>query len=322
MENKELNQNRKTKKRIVIVILLLIILVLISSPFVIINIVNNNNNKQVSEFKNNIETITKDDVSYAILEINPKVKLEIIDNKITNKECLNEDCERIFNNVDVTGKNIKEVIELFYNTSKDNGINVTMGVEVLITDEKMKEEIFSIGYAHYNYVTSKDIKEYLNGKEIENVKSDNEEILKTLKKDSDYGKLFICSNDDIISCYITEEFEKEMASANSMSQFFITAPKLVKLLEKFNIEYTYSDYYGFINVSEIDTLKGYYRIGTNYTKSESYIVKEGDPVPEGKEEVFENTFLEVIPNQALLPFIKFDLYNKTFDEKDLFYFSF
>ena len=55
-----------------------------------------------------------------------------------------------------------------------------------ITNEKMKEEIFSLEYAYYNYVTSKDIEEYLNEKEIENVKSNNEEIFETLKKDSDY----------------------------------------------------------------------------------------------------------------------------------------
>jgi len=321
MENKETKQSNKVKKRIVIVIVFLIILILISLPFISISIINNNNKKQISEFKNDMELIKKEDVSYAIIEINPKTILEIIDNKVVNKRCLNKDCEIIFNNIDVSNKNILEVIELLYNTSKDHGINVTNGVKVSVTDDKMRDEIINLGYTDYNFVSSNDIKQYLNENEIKNIKSDNEEIFEMLQKDSDYGKLFICNNNDQISCYITDEFEKEISSADSMSQFFITAPKLVRLFDKFNIEYDYSDNYGFINISAINTLNGQYRIGVDYSKSISYIGKEGDSVPEGQEERFESSFLEIIPNKALLPLNKFDLYNKTFNENDLFYFT-
>lgn len=315
MKNKEL----KNKKRIVIVIIFIIILIFL--PFISISIINNNNKKQVNEFKNNIELIKKEAVSYAIIEINPKTILEIIDNKVVNKRCLNKDCEIIFNNIDVLNKNILEVIELLYNTSKDHGINVSNGVKVSITDDKMRDEIINLGYINYNFVSSNDIKQYLSEEEMKKIKSDNEEIFKMLQKDSDYGKLFICNNNDQISCYITDEFENEISNANSMSQFFVTSPKLVRLFDKFNIEYDYSDNYGFINISAINTYNGYYRIGVDYSKSISHIVKEGDTIPEGKEEKFERAFLEIIPNKALLPLNKFDLYNKTFNEKDLFYFT-
>lgn len=309
------------KKIKVIVIIFIIVLILISAPFIAISIINNNNKKQVTKFKNNMELIKKEDVSYAIIEINPKAMLEIIDNKVVNKKCLNEDCETIFNSIDVLNKSVLEVIELLYNTSKDNGINVTNGVKVSITDDKMKDEIINLSYAHYNFVTNSDIKEYLNEEEIKNIKSDNEEIFEMLQKDSDYGKLFICNNSDQISCYITDEFEKEISNANSLAQFFITAPKLVRLFDKFNIEYTYSDNYGFINISEINTQSGYYRLGVDYVRSSLYIGAEGDTIPESKEERFEDAFIEIIPDKALLPLNKFDLYNKTFNEKDLFYFT-
>lgn len=316
MKNKEL----KSRKRIVIVIIFLIILILISLPFISISIINNNNEKQVNEFKNNIELIKKEDVSYAIIEINPKIILEIINNKVVNKRCLNEDCEIIFNNIDVSNRSMLEVIELLYNTSKEHGINVTNGVKVSITDDKMRDEIINLGYVDYNFVSSNDIKQYLTEEEMKNIKSDNEEIYEMLQKDSDYGKLFICDNNDQISCYITEKFENEISSANNMSQFFVTAPKLVRLFDKFNIGYDYSDNYGFINISAINIFNGYYRIGVDYSKSTSYIGKEGDTL-EGKEERFKNSFIEIIPDQALLPLNKFDLYNKTFNEKDLFYFT-
>ena len=311
----------KNKKRIVIVLIILIILILISLPFISINLINTKHRKQVIEFKNNMDLIKKEDVSYAVVEINPKTILKIVDNKVVNKRCLNEDCETIFGNIDVLNKSLLEVIELLYNTSKDNGINVTNGVNLSITDDKMKDEIINLGYVIYNFVSTEDIKQYLEEDEIKNIKSDNEEIFEMLKKDSDYGKLFICNNNEQLSCYITDEFEKEISSANSMVQFFVTAPKLVKVFNKFNIEYDYTDNYGFINISAINIPSGYYRIGVDYVRASSYIGKVGDTIPESKEERFENAFVEIIPDKALLPLNKFDLYNKTYNEKDLFYFT-
>ena len=111
-------------KKIKIILLVIVIIIIgIVTYFMIsynnykkelenINIVND----AVEEY-NNLE-------SYVFVDINPSLVLTIINNKINNVTCLNEDCNSFYNELDIIGNDINASIDDIYNKSIEYGFDV------------------------------------------------------------------------------------------------------------------------------------------------------------------------------------------------------
>lgn len=320
------------KKKIFLIIVFCFILILGIGCFIFFYS-NQLSKKNLEEFKESIQELQKEEVSYMIVEINPKAILEIVDGKVISKGCLNSDCLNIFQDIDFIGKDIKSVIELMYNKAKEKGIDVKDGVKVSSTNEKIKEYVKEIEYVDYKTIDSKEEKQQLE-QVIDNDKIKNEEkkedyqekLLKEYKNDSDHGELYTCSliNNEV-ACYITEEFDSELSkdldSNYNLYDFYQTSQKLERVLNKFDIKYDYKKTYNINNVTEIYMNNEPYLIGSNYTSASTTI---GIGIEaETKVNEYKNTAISVIKNDEtyLLPITKLDLITLKYNESDLIQFD-
>jgi len=332
MENEEIKRpKRKIFRKIFLGIVVLIVL-LVGYYFVSDFITNYKTNK----LKNKIEDIEKD-ITYAVVEINPKIILEIVNGKVSNRGCLNDDCKVVFNNINVTDKSLKEVVEILYNKAKENDIDVSNGVQVSSSDNKVKEEVEDLTYVKVEIITSEEeekfISEVIDNDKIKNKVSKEEladKLLKVYKKDKDYNKLYTCNiiNNEL-KCYITEEFEKvltyEGETLSEIYEDFRNYQKLEKLFDKFNIKYDKGKVEGIdlrlINNVYVNNTLYYLFTGTTYT---STTVSATGPIAEPITSSYNKAGVVLKRNEdfepfryEILPFSKFDLVSKSYNEEDV-----
>jgi hypothetical protein len=244
----ELKHNKKIFRKILLGIVLIIFLVWIYyfSGKLIYNYRNN-------KLRKNLEKIQQEEISYVIVEINPKVLLEIKNKKVVSKGCLNEDCEEIYKDIDITSKSVEEAIELLYNTAEQKGVDVSKGVKVSSTKEEIEEETKALEYVAYTKITSEEEQEYLslvldNEQIKEDTKDYNQKLLETYQKDSDYGRLYTCEiKNEKVACYIVEEavtfpiYKSEGEYLLHMTELLKVKEKRDHVLDKFGIPYVYED---------------------------------------------------------------------------------
>lgn len=88
------------KKKIVIVILLVIMIPLVS--YLGYNIISDKIDKSKSEkIGTAVSEIAKEKVDYVFVDINPSFMLTIKENMVNEVTCLNEDCNRVYDYIDV-----------------------------------------------------------------------------------------------------------------------------------------------------------------------------------------------------------------------------
>ena len=181
-------------KKIKIILLIIVIIIIgIVTYFMIsynnykkelenINIVND----AVEEY-NNLE-------SYVFVDINPSLVLTIINNKIDNVTCLNEDCNSFYSELDIIGNDINASIDEIYNKSVENGFDVN---DVNIKSNSVIN--ISLDYVNVEYIDKSLEKELLNSANI-NVTNENDELWNKIKEDSDYDKIYTCNmvNDELV----------------------------------------------------------------------------------------------------------------------------
>ena len=212
------------------------------------------NDMKVSKIQNKIDKIKDEEPTYIVVKINPSLMIELIDNKVNSSYCLNDDCKRIYDLNEIKGLDLDNTIDKLYNTAKDKGINVSNGVN-LYSNKNIK---IDKPYTNVEQVTSEEISNYLKETDIKN--DYDSDLLKIYESDSDYGKLYTCSNNGKLACYITDEFYKELSSfavcedggcpgSEYFYKFvdFITniTPKLDRVLRKFNVETYYKEEAGY-----------------------------------------------------------------------------
>lgn len=200
------------------------------------------------KFLNSLHETKQEEISYVIVEINPKLLMELKGNQINNFTCLNEDCKNVFNTINIKDKVINEAIEILYNTAIDKGINVSNGVKIFSQNEKIKEKVDNISYVTYKKITKEIENEYK--KEIidesektnfDNEKSYNEKLLEAYKKDKDYDKFYTCNLDNgDLECYITDRLFKKVGQnvdLTTLLEIVDGYQELMKVCDKFDIPY-------------------------------------------------------------------------------------
>lgn len=325
---------KKRKVLKVLCIIIVLVVLIIGSLALISKIKINNNKKQTTQFIQEYNQLVEEEkVSYVMVEINPKAMLEVVNNnKITNMQCLNFDCENILT-VDIKGKTLVDAIELLYETSKDNGIDVSKGVSVSSTNSKIEEKVKELKYVNYKTITEDEEKEYFEKNNIKDNNSTNNtqenfnnKLFELYKKDPDYNEVYTCSmEENNLQCYITEEFERNLPTQISITNMFYyneIHQKLMNVLDKFNIEYEnwLDDVEGdsTIKTNEIKAIKlpdAMHQVGVSYYKGDNF------------ESNFDFSFNIVIDSTLevgdygwsykTLPLSKLELTSSTYSESDI-----
>ena len=210
---------KKTKKRKILIIIITIILIAISSIFIYFKIQDYNTKKFIAK----IDKIKQEEIINLIVDINPSILLKVKNNTVIDSKCLNKDCQELLNKMNynyddnINNQDVDKIINTIYNESKNygydtsNGINITSSsssAEILVND--IKEASFK----KINFEKESSILENngYNIKEEQLSKEEyNNEILKELKSDVDYGSLYTCDiYEGEVKCYITDFIDKIM----------------------------------------------------------------------------------------------------------------
>jgi len=263
----------KSRKRVVrkILLVILILSICVLSYFYIDTLINDYKNDRL---KNKIQDI-QEEITYVVIEINPKMILEFKDEKVTKIGCLNKDCQTIFNNINIDDKSIKEAVEILYEQAKNSGIDVSKGVKVSSTNEVVQDEIKELDYTVYVEINKEEEKKYLDSvldnneiKEQTSKEEINNKLLETYKNDPDYGKYYTCNIEGSeLACYITTEFEEILSSFgtyeetwNEIYASINNVRKFESILDKFNVKYNSGGFEG-LDINLVETI---YARGVEY----------------------------------------------------------
>lgn len=280
----------------------------------------------ITEYKK-LEKSSK--VSYVMVEINPKLMLTVVDNKIVDMQCLNDDCKEKLE-IDILDKNISAAIEILYDEAKKQGFNVSKGVLVSSTDSEILNAFENVDYVNYKKIDGKEENSTLEQlKEEENFKDNsaeeyNNKLLQLYKKDIDYNSVYTCNFEGILTCYITESFAAELPTEISLLNRFsynLKFQRLMNTLDKFNVEYESMvtdveglDYFKANGVTGIKFNNLMHQFGVSY-----YTGNESDRnFSNANNIVLESTLENGTDGYAYktLPLSKFELVSKTYNESD------
>lgn len=269
----------KRKKKIFRkIILFTILLFLCIYGFLFIkNTINSFKSKKIY---NQIEEIKKDKLSYVVVSINPKIIIELKNDKVINTGCLNNDCISTFKNSNLANKNLKSAIETLYEVAKESGIDVS-NVSVF-SKENIENKLKDLNYVKYNQIDNNEELNYINQVlDNDNIKNQlskedyNKKLLETYQKDSDYGKYYTCVINDELECYLTDEFIEKFSyllSGNTSEEEVLKKiiantleydPILQRILDKFNVEYKTETFFGIKGITEIKINNNYYTLRTS-----------------------------------------------------------
>ena len=243
----------KKKKRILFklcfsILIIIMILLLIAS---LKNMIDNNNAKK---FYSVYQEYKADKVDYVFVEINPSFVLKVKDDKVLDVACLNEDCIKIYDKVDIVGKNTSESIEELYYVSKDNGFSPDGGISIKSTGVDVVSDKIKIDMS---YISEQDkdilVKDILNNDTMvdDNNKDYYNKLWNELKKDKDYDNVYTCSmKEDELACYfimdaITPPLLDIRADAlGDLTEYTLKRNKMVNVLDKFGIKNSPSNIFG------------------------------------------------------------------------------
>lgn len=333
----ELKTKSKILSKIFLIILALLVIIL-SYYFLSSSLMKYNNNKLQEE----VEKVTSE-ITYVIIEINPKIILELKDRKVINTGCLNEDCLLVFYDVDLKDSSLKEATEKLYNKAKEKNIDVSNGVSVSSSNQKVEKEVNELDYVKYNKIDKneekEEIKNVIDNKEIKEEKNKNEisnDILAIYKKDKDYENLYECKvvNSEPV-CYITRAFAERLSYEGDTIEGFMNSlnemRNLENILDKFEFDYERGGVEGLNQtiVNRIAVSGTSYPLFYSYSLSSNIISASPDENNEALEKYSEYTdFGITIYNShwyldaeqfkiIVLPIEKIELISRTYEEKDL-----
>ena len=327
---KALEGNDYMKKRLKIAGIIILILILGVIALILFNNLKiKNSKKDVNKFIEEYNKLSEEKISYVVVEINPKAILEMINNKITNIGCLNEDCENVFN-IDIKGKTLNDAVEALYERAKNKGINTSDGVQISSTNNEVKNALENLEYVNYTEINIEKENELLNqvrdNEDMKNKSNEldyNKKLLEFYKNDKDYGTLYTCNIiDNELECYISESFYNNLPGEPSFSNIYTynaDHQKLMNVLEKFNIEYVTNDQdvegFDLFKIIEIEQIKikdKLYDVGICAYSSDTETTCNNHIIIESIKESGEYGYL-----YKGLSFAKLNLINKEYDIKDI-----
>lgn len=203
--DKEALKNKFNMKKILIVILIVIAFILVYFGYYIVSVHSINKNSD------EMEKITKKlDSNYVFVDINPALTLSVQNDKVIKYSCRNKDCSIIKGKFSkIVGLNISDAVELIYNVSKEEGFDTSGGVSIK-TSEVLGQSVSNIKYVKIEIINKEDEKKLLEENEdnISDEKLEENDQLKELKKDKDYGEIYTCKeNNGDIECYLNKDLE-------------------------------------------------------------------------------------------------------------------
>lgn len=330
----------KKKKKIIRKILLVLIIILIGLLMYLfsMNLLTKYNNDRLQE---KIKRIT-DEITYVVIEINPKIILELKDGKVINSGCLNDDCLTVFDNLDLKDISIKQATEKLYNRAKEKNIDVSNGVSLSSYDSNIEEEVKDLNYVQYKVIDKKQIKEeikkVINNSEIKEQKNQNkinDDILKIYKKDKHYGNLYECKIvDGELECYITKSFAERLSdegdSIEEIMRNISDMRSLEVIFDKFEFDYEKGGIEGLnqsiinriaVNGTSYPLFNGYslatvnvsISLDNNNKNEEKYSEYNNFGVAIYNSHLYLDTDFKII----VLPIEKIELVSKTYRDRDL-----
>lgn len=236
----------KPKRRIILKILLSL-LVIIGLYFLTISIrsaVMKANDKKIN---NAISELENERIDYVFIDINPSFALLFQGNKVANVACLNEDCMKIYNDINIIGKSMNDSIEHLYHLAEENGFDTSKGVRVRTTSNIKVENLVYVSIEYIDQQTQEALLSTVkNNEQIKENNNDNyyASLWEELKKDKDYGKLYDCNmNGKELECYFKNSAfpkinEDDINPANFIfivNQIVQNQEAVTRVLNKFNI---------------------------------------------------------------------------------------
>ena len=282
------------------------------------------------------------EITYVVIEINPKIILELKDGKVINSGCLNSDCLTVFDNLDLKDISIKQATEKLYNRAKDKNVDISNGVILSSSDKNIEEEIKDLNYVYYKKIDKKQIKEeiknVIDNKEIKEQKNQNEvnnDILAIYKKDKHYGSLYECKIvENELECYITKSFANRLSDEGDSIEEIMRNISDMRFLEnifdKFGFDYERGGIEG-LNQSIINRVAvngTSYPLFNGYSLATVNVSTSSDENNKNEEKYSEyNNFGIAIYNShwylnadfkiVVLPIEKIELISRTYNDGDL-----
>lgn len=301
---------------------------------------------KAKKLNDKISELIKDKINYVFLEINPSFVLTVKNNVTQDIACLNKDCLSMYEYINIKEKDISESIDIIYNLAKEKGFDVSKGVYVKTTSNI---EFTNKGYLKIERIDFKKEQEFLNEvKNNDSIKNINNNdyyanLLKELKKDSDYDYTYTCNMDNSeLKCYFTEKFLKIIGDLTiaDIPKLPIIANDMSRTLKRFNVKYETEDLWmglEFMNGIYINgdlyhylgsSTHGYQEIidckdmGSPSTKNiyNSTIKITYDASGESCRKNYDYFYKDVlvrVEGNEIIPIQKFNLLNSSYEEKDI-----
>jgi len=224
----------KNKFKIILVILGIILFVIGSYLiyyYVSLSIIEKNSNNMEEIFTE----LKENDISYVFVDINPSFVLKMKNNLVTSVKCRNRECDLVKTLLDdIYEKNIVEAVNMIYEETTNLGFDTSNGITVRSSDT-FTQSLTSYSYIYVETIEKdeetkllSEVEEELD--EVKEVLFYNEELLKKLENDDDYGKIYTCKLvNDNIECYINSDLQVNFNN-------IIEQKKIVAVLNRFGIE--------------------------------------------------------------------------------------
>lgn len=202
-----------------------------------------------------LNELYEDKIGYVFIEINPSLVFTTKGDKVIDVTCLNDDCKKMENGIDVEGKSLTDSVESIYNLAKDRGFDTSTGVKIKSSESIQIDN--KLNYVTVEYLPKDEEQKMLESVEDKTiVKNDNDtyytELWEKLKKDSRYDEVYTCNMDSgKLECYLKEEFirpldgileESSPVTKALQIMFFNQITGIKETLDKFDIPNTFGKY--------------------------------------------------------------------------------
>lgn len=302
------------QKHHIILKVLLALLVIIGLYFLITSI--NRIIMKANDEKINIaiSELESQRVDYVFVEINPSFALRLEGNTVTNIACLNEDCMKIYESIDIIGKNMNDGIDHLYNLAKEKGFDISKGATIKTTSNIKIENLVYVTIEYIDKVQQEELlSKVKNNDTIRENNNDNYYTLlwEKLKKDKDYNYTYTCNMDNNeLKCYIKQEFIDKIENV-AIIEIPTIARDMARTLDKFKVNYTTEEVLPGITFMNGIYINGkYYGYGTTFSNSQT--LHDVLTYHDENDEDFNQ-----YSNDIVVPLTKLNLLTSQYDKKDI-----
>ncbi len=233
-------QNFILKKIFTSILTVVVLAVILLSTVIALLLINDNS------VKTGMKNVKNTKIDYMIVDMVPSYILTIVDGKVKEYGCLNKECSSINKNILVTGKTPNDAIDYLYKFTEELKFDMTKGFKVRLTNK------YDINLDKYQNSSLEYIDNTTKNRLLSTLKSDSKilqqnngeyykSLLKAIKSDFDYGKVYECKSfDNSLECYFLpdkiEITDMSISKPLDSVQTLINYYSIYRVLNKFNIK--------------------------------------------------------------------------------------